>query len=185
MGAYILLSQPFRILDLVLPMLYMHVPDTVRLCLELLLPLQKERGWDNDEGRAMFVLLCRLIEDHGRDHLNGLAETHVVRKDAALVPGVVFLVDHPADTNDLVREEADFHAGEVVLQAERGCQVNSLNHVTAVGATRGSRGERDASLGVPYDGFRIKVCFPLPDGLLRCRGPFLTQRSDWRAGKGK
>ena len=66
----------------------------------------------------MFVLLCRLVEDHGRDHLDGLAETHVVRKDAALVPGVVFLVDHPADTNDLVREEADFHAGEVVLQAE-------------------------------------------------------------------
>ena len=97
----------------------MHVPDTVRLHLELLLPLQKECSGDNDENRAVLVLLRRLIMDHGRDHLYGLAETHVVSKDATLVWGVALLVDHPADPDNLVWQKTDFHAREVVAQAGR------------------------------------------------------------------
>ena len=130
--AYILLSQSFRILDLVLPVLYMYVPYAVRLRLELLLPLQEERGRNDDEDRTVVVLLRRLVEDHGRDHLHRLAEAHVVGEDAALVRGLALLVHHPADADNLVREEANLHAREVVAQAGGGSQMGLSKQIDYV-----------------------------------------------------
>ena len=100
-------------------MLNMNNKDTVRLGLELFLPLQEECSRNDDQGRTVSAPLIWLVYNHGGNHLDSLAETHLVGEDATLVMRIAFLIYHPADPNELMREKLDCNARYVTVNAAK------------------------------------------------------------------